>query len=249
MYQNYVFDMYGTLVDVRTAEDSYDVFRKLAKFYGFRGAEYEAAELKTAFKELVGKAEQALQGGKSEKTGEKITWPEIDVVPVFQKLFEIKNIEVSRQEAEITANWFRITATRKLKVYPGVFELLQTLKKRGKGVYLLSNAQRAYTAGELKTTGLEKWFDGILLSSDYQCRKPDPAFFRALFRQYDFKPEEALMVGNDMHSDIRGANLTGMDSLLLATDAGLAEPIDGISSTYTVKDGDFRKIREIPGVL
>ena len=38
MYDNYVFDLYGTLVDIHTEENDAKVWEKLSLFYGFYGA-------------------------------------------------------------------------------------------------------------------------------------------------------------------------------------------------------------------
>ncbi|MDE7298443.1 MAG: HAD family hydrolase [Lachnospiraceae bacterium] len=249
MYQNIVFDLYGTLVDIRTADDSPEVFRRLAKFYTFRGAAYRPGELQSAFHSYMDAQVRERAGSVYRGTGETIAFPEIDVVPIFRRLFEDRGVAADDREAELTANWYRIIATRRLRVYPGVFELFRALRECGKGIYLLSNAQRAYTAGELKTTGLEPWFDGILISSDYGCRKPDRIFFGELTRQFGIDPGASLMVGNDAGSDIAGAAAAGMDSVLLATDQALAAPAGGAESTYTIADGDFRRIARLPGVL
>ena len=37
-YQNYLFDLYGTLVDIHTDEDSPAAWEALARFYGYYGA-------------------------------------------------------------------------------------------------------------------------------------------------------------------------------------------------------------------
>ncbi len=249
MYQNIVFDLYGTLADVRTADDSPEVFRRLAKFYTFRGAAYRPGELRSAFCGYMDAQMRERTGLVYRPTGETIAFPEIDVVPIFRRLFEDRGVAADDREAELTANWYRITATRRLHVYPGVFELFRAIKSCGKGIYLLSNAQRAYTAGELKTTGLESWFDGILISSDFGCRKPDPIFFGELKRQFGIDCGTSLMVGNDRSSDIAGAAAAGMDSVLLVTDKALAAPAAGAESTYTIEDGDIRRIAQLPGVL
>ena len=65
---------------------------------------------------------------------------------------------------------------------------------------------------ELQLLGLADAFDGIFLSSDFSCRKPSPAFFRAALERAGVLPEEALMVGNDPLADIRGAETVGMTS-------------------------------------
>ena len=45
-YDNYIFDLYGTLVDIHTDESATAIWEKLAMFYGYYGALYEAKELK-----------------------------------------------------------------------------------------------------------------------------------------------------------------------------------------------------------
>ena len=41
-YDNYIFDLYGTLVDIHTDESDTAIWEKLAMFYGYYGALYEA---------------------------------------------------------------------------------------------------------------------------------------------------------------------------------------------------------------
>ena len=45
MYDNYVFDLYGTLVDIWTEEEKASVWKKLALFYGYHKALYTPGEL------------------------------------------------------------------------------------------------------------------------------------------------------------------------------------------------------------
>ncbi|MFR2512747.1 MAG: hypothetical protein ACLS9K_13090, partial [Lachnospira eligens] len=40
-YKNYVFDLYGTLVDIHTDEEQELLWEKLALFYGYYDAVYE----------------------------------------------------------------------------------------------------------------------------------------------------------------------------------------------------------------
>ena len=41
-YENYIFDLYGTLVDIHTDEEKTELWEKLAQFYGYYGAVYTA---------------------------------------------------------------------------------------------------------------------------------------------------------------------------------------------------------------
>ena len=42
MYKNYIFDLYGTLVDIHTDEEQMLLWNKLSAFYRFQGANYTA---------------------------------------------------------------------------------------------------------------------------------------------------------------------------------------------------------------
>lgn len=106
---------------------------------------------------------------------------------------------------------------KKMSLFPGVPEMLQRLKDAGKKVFLLSNAQALFTAPEISLLGLTKYFDGILLSSDAGVKKPDPAFFEMLLKQYHLNPSECLMTGNDDIADCHGAASAGIASCYVAT--------------------------------
>ena len=115
------------------------------------------------------------------------------------------------------AQLFRIASTEYLRLYPQAVQALEALRARGCRLWLLSNAQRAFTAYELRALGLTDKFDGIYLSSDYQCRKPDVRFFRALLEGEKLDPADCLMIGNDRETDIAGARNAGLSTLYMHT--------------------------------
>ncbi|WP_419093714.1 HAD family hydrolase [Waltera sp.] len=84
-----------------------------------------------------------------------------------------------------TGQFFRIESLNILQCYPATIGTLQQLHAKGCGLYLLSNAQRIFTEYELRSLGLWDLFDGILISSDEGCCKPDPAFFRSCLTATD----------------------------------------------------------------
>ena len=59
MYSNYIFDLYGTLIDINTDESSNEFWYKLSLFYSFKGAVYIAEELKTTYENMVIKKTKA----------------------------------------------------------------------------------------------------------------------------------------------------------------------------------------------
>lgn len=95
----------------------------------------------------------------------------------MRNFFKAKGVLGAAEYAVLAARYYRKISIVKFRLYPGVMELFHCLKEAGRGIYLLSNAQREYTLYDLELVEIKTMFDGILLSSDYSCRKPDPIFF------------------------------------------------------------------------
>ena len=110
-----------------------------------------------------------------------------------------------------TAWAFRRKATCHLRLYAGAKELLQELRRAGRQVYVLSNAQSLYTLPELRLLGIDDLFDGIYISSDCGAKKPDPVFYRRPLVDLGLDAKDCLMIGNDYQCDILGAAGVGMD--------------------------------------
>ena len=210
-YDCYAFDFYGTLVDIHTEESAPFLWEKLSLFYGYYGALYTPEELRRAYEQLVRGKEAALKVDleKSPRYTHEAS-PEIDQKQVFLELFRNKGAEADETLAIHAGQFFRVLATDRLQLYPGTREMLEGLRKAGKKCYLLSNAQRIFTEYEMHVLDIARWFNGILISSDYGTRKPDRRFFDILLERYQLDPKKTLFLGNDSTTDIAGARTVGM---------------------------------------
>lgn len=210
-FTDLVFDLYGTLVDIHTEEADL-VWEKTAIFFGFYGAHYSAQELKTAFQAAMS-AREAMEGQTYE------CFPDIPFEEVMADLFRAKGIRENADSLGIqAAQLFRISSIKYIRLYPHVLDALAALRKKGYRLWLLSNAQAIFTAYELRHLGLGEQFDGVYLSSDYRCRKPDIRFFRALVDDHNLTPARCLFIGNDRNTDIAGAQNAGMATLYMHTE-------------------------------
>ena len=134
------------------------------------------------------------------------------------QLFREKGVTENAEALGLNAaQLFRISSIEYIRLYPDVPEALAMLREKGYRLWLLSNAQRVFTAFELNLLGLGSQLDGIYLSSDYGCRKPDGRFFRALLEERKLDPENCLMIGNDLETDIAGAKRAGLATLYMHT--------------------------------
>lgn len=215
-YTDLIFDLYGTLVDIHTDENDF-VWDKTALYCQYHGADYTSESLKTDHKSVMARLESVCGQGYE-------MYPDIPFDSVLADLFKAKGVTENADALGLNAaQFFRIASTEYIRLYDGVLEALDTLRSHGFRLWLLSNAQRAFTEYELRALGLGAQFDGIYLSSDYACRKPDPRFFHALIDEQKLDPTRCLMIGNDRDTDIFGAKNVGFSTLYMHTNLTPAE--------------------------
>ena len=235
-YDNYVFDLYGTLVDIHTEKNFPELWEKLALFYGYYGAIYEPKELQERYAELVSDSECALKKTLEEdRHYAHEASPEIEIEEVFEKLYQEKGIVVDKSLAIHTGQFFRVLSTDYVRLYPGTQQMLASLKKIGKKVYLLSNAQRIFTAYEMNVLDITRYFDDILISSDYHTKKPDERFFHILLERHKLDVSHSLYVGNDSRCDVGGAKGVGMPVFYVNSNIS-PQNDDGKEADYIVEN-------------
>lgn len=107
---------------------------------------------------------------------------------------------------------------------PGALEAVQSLHKKYK-LYLASNGTAVVQDRRLESAGLNPYFEGIFISQRVGFDKPSKAFFDAAFSSIpDFRPEEAMMVGDSLTSDILGGIHAGIKTCWVNPDKRPASP-------------------------
>ena len=79
-YETYIFDLYGTLIDVRTNEWSDAFWKKMANLYSGLGAIYSDRGFKEEFNKVIKEQEERI------KKEEHIDYPEVDLGETFKEL-------------------------------------------------------------------------------------------------------------------------------------------------------------------
>ncbi len=238
MYRNIIFDLYGTLIDIRTDEFSLDFWRKAVQVFATGGASFSPGELRTSYTRYV---KRALRH-------ERLKHPiwkhvDIDLLQVFRRLFADKGINADMTLLRETARKFRAESTQHISLYDGVIELLEGLRAAGKKIYLLSNAQESFTIPEMEQLGILSYFDGIMISSEERVCKPQRQFFEKLMERYQLDPKECLMVGNDKNADMLGAKSVGIDGLYIHQEISPEVKDESeVQARFKIMDGDVTRI-------
>lgn len=235
MYKNYIFDLYGTLVNIDTDEEKDELWEKMSIFYSFYGAKYDSDDLKAKYSKYIEKM--------TEVTGDPET-VEIDLEDVFFQLFRKKKVKLKKKVVREAARIFRLLSLEKLELYPYTMQVLEELKSKGKKLFILSNAQSCFTRNELVALGLDELFDGIYISSEIGIKKPGLEAFERVVTENKLDLKKTIMIGNDYSKDIEGANRLGIDSIFIKSNiVNLDDKV--VPATYTISSGDLREVLEL----
>ncbi|MCH5162031.1 MAG: HAD family hydrolase [Clostridiales bacterium] len=205
---NFVFDLYNTLIDIRTDERRQETWTPVVEYFKAHGMK------RVDERSLAESYERYWKLFEERAKAERVyVYPECDAVSVFESMARAAGGKLSRSQAEEALKIARRASIVWLRPFDGVKELLEKLRERGAKLYLLSNAQAAFVYDEIKDCGLDGVFDGVLISSECGCRKPDKAFFGILFDKYDLDKSATVMVGDDAQNDVHGAHAFGIEAV------------------------------------
>lgn len=118
-------------------------------------------------------------------------------------------------------------------------EVLDYMKGLGCRMAVLTNGFSGTQHGKLKRSGIDGYFDAVVISEETGYHKPSPGAFRKGLESIGGKKEEAVMIGDSFTNDIEGAMIFGIDQIYY-NPKGL--PCDG-GPTYSV--GNLREILDI----
>lgn len=127
--------------------------------------------------------------------------------------------------------------------YEETFEVLDELKGRYKLLLLTNGApdlQQEKIAGLPQLAG---YFDHILISGDFGEGKPSPAIFHKAVQLLDILPEEGIMVGDKLTTDILGSSMIGMPNVWINAHGATSAGADALP-TY-----EITRLRELLSIL
>lgn len=108
---------------------------------------------------------------------------------------------------------FRVAWGTTHALVPGAKEMLDLLREKGYRLFAASNSFGHLQRSRLEHAGILHYFEDTFISMDIGYDKPDIRFFREALRRAGLQPDEVVMIGDSMTTDILGARAAGMDTI------------------------------------
>jgi pyrophosphatase PpaX len=93
-----------------------------------------------------------------------------------------------------------------VKEFVGVMETIETLKKKGYKLAIVTTKREDVAFKGLRLMKLDSFFDVMIAYDHVKKVKPDPEPIFLALEKLDSKPEETLMVGDNFHDVLAGKN-------------------------------------------
>ena len=125
----------------------------------------------------------------------------------FAALFQEWNIQT---DPEKVARCYEDFLSQGHYFLPGAEEALQSLSKNYR-LYLTSNGTAKVQAGRLKSAAIGPYFQEIFISQELGANKPDVLYFQRCAEKIPgFDPNQTMIVGDSLTSDIQGGINAGL---------------------------------------
>lgn len=148
----------------------------------------------------------------------------------FSKTMERLGVSVDGIEWE---DQYREHLGNGCQLVEGAIEVCQSLSKSHR-LYVVTNGVAKTQLKRLKQSGLYEYFEAIYDSQSIGYQKPARGFFDYVMSHIkDFNKKEALIIGDSLNTDIRGGNLSGIDTCWI--NRKLQKSSAEIQSTYTIR--------------
>jgi putative hydrolase of the HAD superfamily len=174
----------------------------------------------------------------------KAGWRERD--PLIRAVFFDLGDTLIAEESMPGKHLWEAEALQKL---PYLDEVLAELKRRGYKLGVITNtvtSREEHVRIALRKIDCEKYFDVVVTSVDMGCNKPNKKIFSTALKRLGVKPEEAMMVGDRITTDIAGGNRIGMKTVLLKWNKRYPEEVTAREEQPSCT---IKSLKELPKIL
>lgn len=246
-YQAVLMDVDGTLLDFNKAEVL--GIREVMKAYNVESTEEKEKLYHKINKELWESFErgeipkQQIMDTRFGVFFEKIGEMEPELSVVTYEKGQKRFFGLTKEELGIQAEKrYRKELDEGAFLIPGALEICRYLAEKYP-VYVVTNGVSGTQYKRIQKAGLSPYFKDIFVSEDAGSQKPQKEFFQYCFSRIPgCKPENMIIIGDSLTSDIKGGCMAGTDTCWYNPE-GAENKDASIRIDYEIKD--LKEIKEI----
>ena len=220
MHKNFLFDLDQTLLDFHASE--HKALEIVITANGLKYTEDCYLHFKEYNKSLWLKLEKGL-----------ISRTELFMMR-FTDLFDHCEGDHSELDPLKVNDEFIRTMSQNGILMEGALEFIEKIKTGidGSRCYIVSNGATINAEGRIRSTGLDRFLDGIYVSEWMGAAKPSPEFFDIVLKDINEPKETCIVIGDSLTSDMLGAKNFSLSSVWFM-------PQGDIESAVSMYDIDY----------
>ena len=222
MQPNFLFDLDQTLLNFHASEER--ALEIISKKYGLDYSKDKYAHFKAYNKSLWLELEKG-----------SISRKELFALRFTDFIAQCKGESLGLNPLMINEE-FIVTMSQNGVLMDGAKEFVKRLKETIEGcrIYIVSNGATVNANGRIKSTGLDKYLDGIFVSEAMGVAKPSKKFFDIVLDTIGAEKESCIVIGDSLTSDIAGAQNAFIDSLWFMPQVESTSSIESEMKKYDV---------------
>ncbi len=169
-----------------------------------------------------------------------------DTFSLGEEVWELTLAQCGIQSRSIARKAARIhdaTEARHFRLYADARSAVQALQQTGIRMALVTNGPSQLQRRKIEILGIAPWFEAVLVSAEVGHSKPEPEIYMLALESLNADPKDAWFVGDNLYTDIAGANNVGMPSVWVNR---TAEPLPPDAPVPT---HEVRTLAPLPGLM
>lgn len=124
----------------------------------------------------------------------------------------------------------------KTGLVPGAIELLSHFRNKGCRIAAVTNGFRETQYGKIERSGMSGYFDAVVVSEEAGFNKQSAGIFKVALELLGGSKDMAVMIGDSMENDIKGAMDFGIDQVYFnpAKEKSEVRPTYEVSSLHEI---------------
>lgn len=129
----------------------------------------------------------------------------------FHRVFQSVGLNDYDMSLQFSADYLTISPKKK-NLLPNAMETLNYLHKKYP-LFIITNGFEEIQGTKISSSGMTHFFKSVITSERAGSKKPEKKIFDYVLTKYGFRSSEAIMIGDNLATDIKGAHNAGIDSV------------------------------------